>query len=60
MATMDEAQQAILDLIAQVASTESETTRTTDVLSTHKTQGEAILKLAESHAWLNNPAQPHG
>jgi hypothetical protein len=60
MASLDEAQQAILDLIAEVAATKSETTRPLDVASTHKGQGETILKLAEARAWLKDPAQPHG
>jgi hypothetical protein len=59
MASLDETQQTILDLIAEVASTKPDTGQTGERLATHKGQAEAILKLAEALAWVRDPGQSH-
>jgi hypothetical protein len=60
MTTIEDAQAVLVDLIIEAAGTKPDTGQTNAVLGVHKAQAEAILKLAEAHAWLGRPDQPHG
>jgi|SwirhisoilCB1_FD_contig_31_5594009_length_254_multi_2_in_0_out_0_1 hypothetical protein len=55
MATDDEAAQAILDLIVETAGQTPRSGHAAERNAIHKTQAEAILKLAEAWAWLTSP-----
>jgi len=59
VATLDEAQQSILDLIVETAETKPTSGQPDSRNGVHKAQGEAILKLAEAYAWLESPRQSH-
>ena len=50
MASIEETQQILLDAIATNASQ----------MGASESASRVVLNLAEAHAWLQSPSQPHG